>query len=1010
MAVKDLPRPAALVPKGKTIPPYQKRDCLIPLKSEEGGQERLVRSKILPLTVDAHGNVAYDAILRQNENASKIVYASYTDLVPKVLKVGEITTQSTKDALEKIVNDKLSAAQPKNAVASPSATKLIKYRPSQQQSAAFNSGAKERIVTLTGMPVDPLEPPKSKHKKVPKASGSPPVTVMHSPPRPPTVQDYQDRKIPPCVSNWKNPKGYTIPLDKRLAADGRGLQKVQINDNHANLAEVLYVAEGKSRESVALRSKVHKETLLKEKEKKERELRALAQKARSERKICGAPPPSSVSLPTSDMIMSDQKNYRELPRESREEREERLKREKIREERKRERKRERRLEAKDEAMGKKSKVTRDRDRDVSEKVALGMANTGAPACGGDIMYDQRLFDQDKGMDSGFATDDQYNLYDKKLFTAQNTISTLYKPRKDTDSEMYGGADEQLEKVLKTDRFKPHKGFTGAPERAGPRDKPVKFDKLPSGKDDDPFGLDIGFLKRYREELQLAHAKANVIPPYQNRHGFVPRKPEDFGDGGAFPEIPVAQYPLGMGRKDEQAKLGSKILPLTVDAQGNVAFDAIVRQNENASKIVYSSHRDLVPKVLKAGGHEPEQSEEELQKEIEETTQCTKAALEKIVNDKLSAAQPKNAVIASQSFDTQLIQLVKLANIQRDPLEPAKFRHKKVPKGSGSPPVPVMHSPPRQLTNPKGYTIPLDIRLAADGRGLQEVQINDNFAKLAEALYVAEEKARESIAMRSKVQKEMLLKEQLRKEQELRALPQKARSERKISGAPPPSSVSLPTPDMIMCDGGKEDIRGDYGSANETVREKKRFARRERGKERERERERERRLEAKDTAMGKKSKITRNKDRDVSEKVALGMANTGEATRGGEIMYDQRLFNQDKGMDSGFATDDQYNLYDKKLFTAQNTISTLYKPRKDTDSEMYGGFTGAPERAGPRDKPVEFDKLPSGKDDDPFGLDRIFEEVQGGGTMRASGGGSSRDDYNGGSGRRRTHIGFEKGGR
>ncbi|XP_026437981.1 SNW/SKI-interacting protein A-like [Papaver somniferum] len=567
---------------------------------------------------------------------------------------------------------------------------------------------------------------------------------------------------------------------------------------------------------------------------------------------------------------------------------------------------------------------------------------------------------------------------------------------------------------------------------------------------------------------IAHAKAKIIPPYLNRHGFVPRKPEDFGDGGAFPEIPVAQYPLGMGRKDGQAKLGSKILPLTVDAQGNVAFDAIVRQNENASKIVYASHIDLVPKVLKAGGHEPEQSDEELQKEIEETTQSTKAALEKIVNDNLSAAQPKNAV-ASQSSDTQLIQytpsgqsaafnsgakkrLVKLANIQRVPLEPPKFRHKKVPRGSGSPPVPVMHSPPRQLTvkdyqdfkippcisnwkNPKGYTIPLDKRLAADGRGLQEVQINDNFAKLAEALYVAEEKARESVAMRSKVHKEMLLKEQQRKELELRALAQKARSERKIGGAPPPLSVSLPTPDRIMSDRGEDIKENDRESREEREERLKREKIRE---ERKRERERERRLEAKDAATGKKSKITRDRDRDVSEKVALGMANTGAATRGGEIMYDQRLFNQDKGMDSGFATDDQYNLYDKKLFTAQNTISTLYKPRKDTDSEMYGGadeqleevmktdrfkpdkaFTGVPERAGPRDRPIEFDE-PSEKDDDPFGLNRILEvqggrkkpldKVGSGGTMRASGGGSSRDDYNGGSGQCRTRIRFEKGGR
>lgn len=40
---------------------------------------------------------------------------------------------------------------------------------------------------------------------------------------------------------------------------------------------------------------------------------------------------------------------------------------------------------------------------------------------------------------------------------------------------------------------------------------------------------------------------------------------------------------------------------------------------------------------------------------------------------------------------------------------------------------------------QGYTIPLDKRLAADGRGLQQTHINENFAKLAEALYIADRK-------------------------------------------------------------------------------------------------------------------------------------------------------------------------------------------------------------------------------------------------------------------------------
>ncbi|KAF8034164.1 hypothetical protein BT93_C0441 [Corymbia citriodora subsp. variegata] len=406
----------------------------------------------------------------------------------------EEVTQETKSALEKIVNVRLSAAQPKNVPKQSSDSKFIKYKPSQQ-AAAFNSGAKERIIRMVEMPVDPLEPPKFKRKRVPKASGSPPVPIMHSPPRPVTVKDQQDWKIPPCISNWKNPKGYTIPLDKRLAADGRGLQEVQINDNFAKLSESLYVAEQKAREAVAMRSKVQKEMQLKEKERKEKELRALAQKARSER--TGAAPPAAVSIPTekNDMEGVEMRGHyeregerdRDYPKETREEREERLQREKIREARRRERERERRLEAKDAAMGKKSKITRDRDRDISEKVALGMASAGAGR-GGEVMYDQRLFNQEKGMDSGFATVDQYNVYDKGLFTAQPTLSTLYRPKKDLDSEMYGGADEQLDKIMKTERFKPDKAFSGTAERGGPRDRPVEFERE-AAEEADPFGLD-----------------------------------------------------------------------------------------------------------------------------------------------------------------------------------------------------------------------------------------------------------------------------------------------------------------------------------------------------------------------------------------------------------------------------------------------------------------------------------------------------------------------------------------
>lgn len=42
---------------------------------------------------------------------------------------------------------------------------------------------------------------------------------------------------------------------------------------------------------------------------------------------------------------------------------------------------------------------------------------------------------------------------------------------------------------------------------------------------------------------LVSAKV-AAPPYGQRKGWIPRAEADFGDGGAFPEITVVQYPLG----------------------------------------------------------------------------------------------------------------------------------------------------------------------------------------------------------------------------------------------------------------------------------------------------------------------------------------------------------------------------------------------------------------------------------------------------------------------------------
>ena len=160
---------------------------------------------------------------------------------------------------------------------------LKNNEPSYVKYSTFDSKASTKIIRMQEVSLDPLEPSKFRHKKVPKSSNTAvPETVQHSPEREKNSGP-EEWVIPASISNWKNPKGYTIPLDKRLAADGRNLNSIQINDKFANLSEALYLAEHKARQAVEVRANIQKELLVKQKEKMESDLRNLARIAQKEK-------------------------------------------------------------------------------------------------------------------------------------------------------------------------------------------------------------------------------------------------------------------------------------------------------------------------------------------------------------------------------------------------------------------------------------------------------------------------------------------------------------------------------------------------------------------------------------------------------------------------------------------------------------------------------------------------------------------------------------------------------
>merc|ERR550525_846817 len=106
---------------------------------------------------------------------------------------------------------------------------------------------------------------------------------------------------------------------------------------------------------------------------------------------------------------------------------------------------------------------------------------------GESMFDARLFNQSKGMDTGFGDDETYGVYDKPWRKEGDTASNIYRPSKNIDSEMYGGK-EDLEALRSNKRFVADKGFQGTEGGAAggsSRAGPVQFEK----ETDDPFGLD-----------------------------------------------------------------------------------------------------------------------------------------------------------------------------------------------------------------------------------------------------------------------------------------------------------------------------------------------------------------------------------------------------------------------------------------------------------------------------------------------------------------------------------------
>ena len=290
-----------------------------------------------------------------------------------------------------------------------------------------NSSKNSHLIKLVALPVDPLSNIKYRHHKIPLSNTNEKnfVPVLQSPSKPLSLEEQKKWKIPPCVNMSNNPKGLVIPLDIRLANDGRNLREYKANKNFAKFADILALTEKNVRKEIEDRNKIAQSIQIAAAMKKEQELKEAAKQARMERKSFNKNNNSSsiiYTLDNSDIINKNREdNYilnnkrkRSISSEEEEEEKERKERNELRELRKKEIEYERRQEL--------IKKYEKEGRDINDKILLGQNNM----INNNNVIDSRLYELEGGIENPFDYNEDVQVYDKPLFNDKNKLSNIYK--------------------------------------------------------------------------------------------------------------------------------------------------------------------------------------------------------------------------------------------------------------------------------------------------------------------------------------------------------------------------------------------------------------------------------------------------------------------------------------------------------------------------------------------------------------------------------------------------------
>lgn len=271
-----------------------------------------------------------------------------------------------------------------------------------------NQEISSRIIKITEHVADPLQPHMYKiNKSLPYLHEEISTPIHHKSDNPSNQITKEERdkwNIPAAISSWKNPNGYTIAIDKRVAMDSRynknSHKPYELNDGFLKLSDALDKAEQKARHEIQARAEAKKILAEQETLKKEEQLKLLAKQARDER---------------------EKTKYKRIKYDDTKEKVNRdtTKRELIRKERREQLEKDHKFSQMTTA-NKLRLLAYSQERDISEKVILGavkgMENN-------EDLYDSRFFL--KGAGSISTRENQ--IYDAPLFLQEET-SDIHRPQ------------------------------------------------------------------------------------------------------------------------------------------------------------------------------------------------------------------------------------------------------------------------------------------------------------------------------------------------------------------------------------------------------------------------------------------------------------------------------------------------------------------------------------------------------------------------------------------------------